>query len=311
MKTANILSINGGGIRGLIALQQLVQLEKIIKVPFYKHFDYIAGTSTGGIIAVFLSVGYTPTQLLDVYTKYGDKIFEKKFLRFGLLKAKYKDDFFNEVINEFSNGRELKHCITSILIPAYNASKKEIKLFKSNQAKQNPIYNESLFNVVRSTASAPSYFEPLKIKGDYFIDGGLVVNNPSMMVFIEALKEGYDKFNILSFSTGTIEKPLSKSIASGGAINWAKESIDILLTEMDQTTDYIMNQLFNLLPALLGKRIGMYIRCESYIEKSSGLIDDASKQNIFNMTLDGISSSIKNKEKMITYYYNSLKHEED
>lgn len=307
MKTANILSINGGGIRGLIALQQLVELEKIIPTPLYKHFDYIAGTSTGGIIAVFLSIGYTPTELLDIYLEHGDKIFDKRFLRFGLLRAKYKDDYFNKVINDFAKGNSLIDCKTSIIIPAYNASRKKLKLFKSTKAKEDIKNNESLFNVVRSTASAPSYFKPLVIGDDYYIDGGLVVNNPVMMVFIEALKEGCEKFNILSFSTGVIEKPLSKSIAKGGMLKWAEESVNILLTEMDQTTDYIMEQMFSLLPNIAGKRLGMYVRCESYIEKSSGKIDDASKENIYKMTLDGLASAAKNKDKMNTYYYNSIK----
>jgi patatin-like phospholipase/acyl hydrolase len=307
MRTANILSINGGGIRGLIALQQLVQLEKTIPVPLHEHFDYIAGTSTGGIIAVFLSIGYTPTELLDIYLKHGDKIFDKRFLRLGLLRAKYNDEYFNKVINDFAKGKSLKDCKTSIVIPSYNATKKELKLFKSDKAQDGNHHNYSLFDVVRSTASAPSYFKPITIRKDYYIDGGLVVNNPVMMVFLEALKEGFDTFNILSFSTGTIEKPLSKSIADGGAIKWAKEYVDILLTEMDQTTHYTMTQIFDLFSILNKKRLGMYIRCDSYIEKSSGKIDDASRENIFKMTLDGLKSATKNKDKMMTYYLNSIK----
>ena len=311
MKTANILSINGGGIRGLIALQQLVELEKIIDVPLYKHFDYIAGTSTGGIIAVFLSIGYTPTELLDIYLEHGNKIFDKRFLRFGLLRAKYNDKYFNDIIDSFAKGNTLKDCKTSIVIPAYNASKKELKLFKSDKALYDDKYNYSLFNVVRSTASAPSYFKPIVIDNNYYIDGGLVVNNPVMMVFLEALKEGFTSFNILSFSTGSTEQPLSKSVADGGAINWAKESVDILLTEMDETTHYTMTQLFDLFPVLNKKRLGMYIRCESYIEKSSGKIDDASKENIYRMTLDGLLSASRNKDKMQTYYLNSIKNEKN
>jgi len=305
MKTANILSINGGGIRGLIALQQLVEFEKIIKGPISSRFDYIAGTSTGGIIAVLLSIGYSAEELLNIYTKFGDKIFEKKFLRFGLFRPKYDDCAFNEIIKSYTKDNKLSNCKTSVLIPAYNVSNDTLKLFKFNKAKQIE-KDYFLSDVIRATASAPSFFKPWEIDGQKYVDGGLVVNNPAQMTMLEAMKDGYEKFNILSFSTGANEKPLPRKVIKGGMLNWAKPTVDILLTEMDQTTDYELEKLFENSITFAGKRIGMYIRCESLISKSSGEIDDVSIENIQNMIDDGIQSAKINKEKMRAFHINTL-----
>ena len=68
MKTANVLEIDGGGIRGVAALVQLIEFERILKKPLKDHFDLITGTSTGAIVAVLLSVGYSTEDILNLYT---------------------------------------------------------------------------------------------------------------------------------------------------------------------------------------------------------------------------------------------------
>ena len=308
--TANILSINGGGIRGLIALRQIVELEKMLKRPLYQHFDFITGTSTGGIIATLLSIGYTAEELMNVYVNHGRFIFEKRFLHFGLIRPKYSDKYFNHIIESYTDGKTLYDCKTNIVIPAFNATKNELVLFKSNKIHDTKDKkNYSLFDVIRSTSSAPGYFKPHKIDNDYFIDGGLVVNNPVQMAIIEAMKEGFDKFQVISFTTGNVVKPIEKSLVRSGMIRWANPSISILLREMDKTTNYLTKVQFDIANELYGKRIGTYIRCESYIKKSSGKIDDASKENIRKMVEDGMNSAEINKNKMRVFFFNTLKHE--
>lgn len=308
MKSANILSINGGGIKGLIALRQIVELEKMLKQPIHKHFDFITGTSTGGIIATLLSLGYTAEDLLKFYINHGSLIFKKRFLHFGLIRPKYSDKYFNEIIKKYVGDKTLFDCKTNIIIPAFNATTNELVLFKSNKiTSYHEKRNYALFDVIRSTSSAPGYFKPHKIENDYYIDGGLVVNNPVQMALIEAMKEGYDKFHIISFSTGKITKPIKDSLIHSGMLQWASPTIDILLREMDKTCDYITDMQFANATNVFGKRMGSYIRCESYIQKSSGEIDDVTSSNIDNMLLDGIKSAEINKNKMRVYFFNTLK----
>jgi hypothetical protein len=128
-----------------------------------------------------------------------------------------------------------------------------------------------------------------------------------MIAWLEAIKAGYDKCQIINFTTGRREEPISKSVVKSGKLGWAQPTVDILLTEMDQTTDYITKQLFNLLPNIYGKRLGMYIRCETYLDKASSDMDDASIINIHNLLEDGETSCNINKGKMQAYYLNTIK----
>ena len=307
MKTANVLEIDGGGIRGVATLIQLIEFERIIKKPLKDHFDLITGTSTGAIVATLLSVGYSTEDILNLYTLHGNKIFDKNIFRFGLLRPKYDDKYFNSILQGYTKDLTLKDCKTDILIPTYNITTKEGKLFKSSKAKVSSSENYKLFDVIRSSASAQSFFKPLEINGEKYIDGGMFVNNPSIMALLECLKEGYEKVNIISFSTGEKKFIIKDTTLDGGILSWAEPTIDILLAEASQLTDYTLEKLYPLLSNLLGRRLGIYIRCKSLTVMSNGKIDDASEKNISNMIEDGETSAKMNKDLMRTFYYNTNK----
>lgn len=309
MKTANVLEIDGGGIRGVAALVQLIEFERMLKKPLKEHFDLITGTSTGAIIAVLLSVGYSTEDILNLYTVHGEKIFQKSFFRRGWFRPRYDDKYFNSILLQYTKSLTLKDCKTEVLIPAYNITKKEGKLFKSKKAKEDESYNYTLFDVIRSSASAQSFFKPIVIDGDKFIDGGMYVNNPSMMALLQCLKEGYEKVNIISFSTGEKKSLVGRKILEGGILSWAEPTIDILLAEGAQLTDYTLETIYPLISNLLGRRLGIYIRCKSLIVMSSGKIDDASEKNINGMIDDGETSAKMNRDLMRAFYLNTLKDE--
>jgi patatin-like phospholipase/acyl hydrolase len=218
-------------------------------------------------------------------------------LRFGLTQSKYCDKELNRTLKHYTQGKSLQDSLVKLIIPAYNVSLRQLKLFKSY--KDGSKY--SLFEVIRASSAAPTFFNPWKIKDELFVDGGLVANNPSMMAIIEALKDGQNSFNVISFSTGVKEQELTEKEATKGIIGMASPTVDILLSEQSQTTDYTISKLFS-----LGVLKGLYIRCETYLSYSNGKIDDASKENIMNMIKDGIKSARINKNKMIHYCQNSL-----
>lgn len=307
IKNANIFSFDGGGIRGIIELIQLVEFEKMLGEPLLNYFQYFCGTSTGAIIAVLLSIGYTAQEILDLYLIHGAKIFDKKFLRFGLLRSKYDDKYFNKVIEDYTKGKELKDTSATILIPSYNITKKDKVLFKSHKAKENSADNYTLKDVIRTSTSAPSYFDCYKINEDDYVDGGLVVNNPSLMMLIEVMKInkkqnlGYENFNVISFSSGTKDTQISVKDINGGILRSVDDIIDIVLAEQAKLTDYTMTLLYDLLEDLYGKKLGTYVRCISKIYYSNGKIDDASQKNINNMILDGKISYGINKQKMLNF----------
>lgn len=306
-KSVKILSIDGGGIKGLVVLKQLEFFEHISKKPIYKHFDIITGTSTGGIIAVLLSLGYPAKSIRELYEIHGEKIFNKKPLRLGLLRPKYSDEYFNEVISRYLKDYKLSDCKTDIVIPAYNITKNRLDIFTKYDVDAVASKNNSkLFDIVRSTASAPSYFKAHKIDDNYFVDGGLLVNNPTEIAFLEALKQGYNNFQMLSFSTGRTEVKHKRRLIFGGKVQWVFPLVKIFLNEQCKMTDYRLKRQFELSTNILKKRLGLYIRCESVINYSSGDLDDASHENIKKLLLDGEASTEKNKDLIRTFYYNTL-----
>lgn len=292
MKTYNILSIDGGGIRGIIVLKQLVKLEELLGQPIYKSFDLISGTSTGGIIAILLSCGYSANDVLNFYLEHSKNIFKKRFLRFGLFKPKYDDTYFNEVIKKYVKDTKLSEVITDSITIGYNMSTKDKLIFNSKLAKKNKAYDYNLTDVIRCTASAPTFFKPVYLNKNYIIDGGMVINNPSLISYDFILNRNlYDNINILSFSTGTLEKQ-SKGYLFKGLLAWIKPTIQILLTEQAQMTDHHLQQLYKYY------KNGTYIRCNSQIIYSDGQIDNAKCDNINNMLKDGIVSTELNLENL-------------
>lgn len=306
-KNANILCFDGGGIRGIIELVQLIEFEKLLGEPIQNYFQYFAGTSTGSIIAVLLSIGYTPQEILDLYLIHGKKIFDKKFLRFGLLRSKYDDKYFNKVISEYTKGKELKDCNATILIPSYNITTQNKVLFKSHKAKENNNYNYKLKDVIRTSTSAPSYFDCYSINNEYYVDGGLVVNNPSLIMLIEVMKINkklnlqYNKFNLMSFSSGSKYEKITLTDINGGVLRSVDDIVDIVLVEQAKLTDYLLIELYEMLDKIFNIKLGQYTRCISEIHHSNGKIDDASDNNIKNMLLDGKISFNNNKEKIINF----------
>lgn len=290
-KNYNILSLDGGGIRGIMLLHQLVDLEKKLDRPLHETFDLISGTSTGAIVAVLLGLGHTAENILNIYLKHSYKIFKKHFFRFGIFRPRYDDTYFNNLILKFVSTKTLKDLLCDVIVPAYNATKKEKIIFKSKKAKVDLSYDYKLFDVIRSSVSAQTFFKPHKIGSSYFIDGGMVINNPTLISYIETLGYDikYDCINILSYSTGIKEAIIDKYTISGGLLNWAQPTFDILLAEQSQMIDYEMKVM-----GLNYKNLN-YIRCESYVLNSSGKICDVSKKNIENLKADGVLSTINNE----------------
>jgi len=306
-RSTRILSIDGGGIKGLVVLKQLEFFEHTLKKPLYKYFDTITGTSTGGIIAVLLSLGYSVKSIREFYEIHGENIFDKRPLRFGLLRPKYSDEYFNDILKTHLKDYRLSDCKTNIVIPAYNITKNRLDIFtKTDVDSVTQKNNTKLFDIVRSTASAPSYFKAHQIGEDYYVDGGLLVNNPTEIAYLEAIKQGNNTFQILTFSTGTKRVKNKKRLLNGGKLQWAIPLVNIMLSEQSKMVDYRMKRQFELSTNIFNKRLGLYIRCESITNHSSGDIDDASKDNMKNLLLDGELSTEKNKDLIRTFYYNTL-----
>lgn len=245
--TFRILALDGGGIRGAFTASVLATLEQAIGVPITRHFDLIAGTSTGGILAVGLGMGLTPLQMLEFYRQRGPVIFPITRLP-GRLRQQFRHFFRPKHCQEtllreinaayFPNGqqRTLSESICRLVIPAYDAASGACHTFRTpHHDLLTADAKTCAAEVALATAAAPTYFSAAKVKNmianpSYF-DGGVWANCPVMAGIVEAicyLDVPLDRIDVLSI--GTTDEPFTvKMLTNAGIAGWNKTLIDLLM----------------------------------------------------------------------------------
>jgi uncharacterized protein len=301
--TFKILSIDGGGIRGIIPATILAEIERRAERPISALFDLIAGTSTGGILALGLTVPdeespagpkYTARQAIELYEQQGRVIFHRslwhQIIALGnLIEEKYPSAGIDGVLQEFFGEARLKEALTDVLIPSYEIQLRRPWFFRSRRARERPDYDFPVRSVARATSAAPTYFEAARIETDdpavsyAFIDGGVFANNPAVAAFTEAQADytGYDDYLVASLGTGEQGQPFPYAKARNwGALQWAEPILHILLDAASMTIDY---ELRLTLPNLNGTQ--RYYRFQTQLADHSEAIDDASPENIKRLKL--------------------------
>ena len=188
-----ILSLDGGGLKGLFTACFLAEWEQQVGRPITTFFDLIAGTSTGGIIALALGAGFPAVQIVEFYRRHGPEIFPAEaFEAVGRARqaigSRYKPEPLEAVLNEYFSSRLLGESSTRLVIPAYHAER-GIYIFKTAHHPRLLIdCNERMAVVGRATGAAPTYLPPLELeRGLRLIDGGVWANNPVQIAVNEAL----------------------------------------------------------------------------------------------------------------------------
>ncbi len=213
-----ILSIDGGGIRGVFAAHILKRIQEELNIKFYEKFDLIAGTSTGSIIAAALAIDYPIEKIVNLYLDEGQKIFEHNYSSFfnffnwkGFFKSKYKSRYLKSKLADVFGETTLSQTKTNLLIPATDISNGNVFVFKSNYDKEFVRdINTPISSAVLSSCSAPTYFKPNQLKEYLLADGGLWSNNPSLVALTEAMGRRFNVhkecIRILSIGTGGSKK---------------------------------------------------------------------------------------------------------
>lgn len=248
----NILTIDGGGIRGYFSAYLLERIEQEIGVKFSDYFDLIAGTSTGSIIAAALATNYPISKVTNIYKNKGKDIFKPRRFSFGgIFKAKYsKECLIGELEKVFGN-RTLSNTTTKLLIPAIDLVNSQVHIFKSNYlAEFVRDVNVPIKHAVLASCSAPTYFKPTTVDPFLLADGGLWANDPSLVAYVEAtgkLKVPAEEVRILSIGSGVGEHYYSHENADakwGAITGWGgPQIIDLILNLQSKTAG---NMLFHL-----------------------------------------------------------------
>lgn len=228
-----ILALDGGGIRGLFGAAYLAELERryLGGTPIGNYFDMIAGTSTGGIIALGLASGKSAKQISELYTERGEFIFPPpmrftglwRFVR-SLFRPKHRsDDLRNELLRVLGHS-VLDEAERRVVIPCFEGEHGEPFIYKTPH---HPDYkldrHKAMVDIALHTAAAPSYLSTVENHGYKMLDGGLWANNPVMNALVDALA-CYDvpreNIRILSIGTGDETVKLAKKHLSGGKLAW-------------------------------------------------------------------------------------------
>jgi patatin-like phospholipase/acyl hydrolase len=259
MSTITVLAIDGGGIRGMIPAAFLERLEQQTGHSVSELFDYVAGTSTGGILALGLGLKrpdsgkpYAAAELVSLYREQGEQIFSRSlFHTIGALGnlngPKYPEDGVDSVLKTCFAGMRLRDARTNLLVTAYAIEMRCPFFFRSWQA-QAPAtattHDFEAWQVARSTSAAPTFFPPHRAEaadGQKYalIDGGMFANNPALCAWVEAhFRHPGAEILVVSLGTGNENKRVGYGDAKDwGLAGWAPHLIDIIFDGVSATVE--------------------------------------------------------------------------
>jgi len=280
-----ILCLDGGGIRGLFSLGVLERIESLLRQrhggdPGFRlcyYFDLIAGTSTGSIIASALAVGMSVAEIRSLYQHLGHQVFQKHWLRHGLTQARYNktalEATLRGVFGAESFGEDLRladpRIRTGLLVVTKRLDTGSVWPLNNNPA--DPYFQAPagsgriangdypLWQVVRASSAAPTFFDPEQIQIEtaddghrsmgMFVDGGVSpYNNPSLQALLYATLSGYglqwpkgvDKLLLVSVGTG---RPRPGADSSGLPLDVALKALTGLMDDCGALVETVLQLL--------------------------------------------------------------------
>jgi len=257
MSPFRIVSLDGGGIRGLISAILLERMEQAYP-GFLAQVDLFAGTSTGGLLALGLAAGKTPAQARQLYEVYGEKVFADSLLDdvrdLGkLIGAEYSIEPLKEVLNMQFGDLALADLNKRVLVSAFKLDSQPALRGQYRSWKAKFFHNfpgpesdgvERVVDVALNTSVAPVYFPTYR----GYIDGGVVAGNPGMCALAQALHaptggQKLEDIVLLSIGTGHNPKYLEIQDANWGLAQWATHLVPLVLEGDADLADYQCRQL--------------------------------------------------------------------
>ncbi|HXH98267.1 MAG TPA: patatin-like phospholipase family protein [Gaiellaceae bacterium] len=290
-----VLSIDGGGIRGVIPATVLSEIEKRTQARIASLFDLIAGTSTGGILALGLvkpstadpgEPQYSASELVGLYKQEGRRIFDRSLWHRivaldNLIDEKYEATGLEAVLSQYFGEAPLSKAVTEALVTSYELETREPWFFARHKALADPAFDFPMRFVARATSAAPTFFEPEELTTTSphggLVDGGVFANNPAMCAYVEAKKLWPDaELLVVSLGTGQHTRPIHYKDAKGwGLALWAKPILSVVFDGVSDTVDHQMS-------ILCASRHGQprYYRFQTELDIGSDDMDNATATNI-------------------------------
>ena len=308
-----ILSMDGGGIRGIFHGLFCSAIEQRARLPISSLYNLMSGTSTGGIVALALtapgSASNTPKfsayDALNLYLSRGSEIFQKPLVNIPNLTLRYTDKGLEKIAADYFGELRMKEALTDLLVTSYETVTKQPFFFTRYDAKKNPDLNFYMREVLRATSAAPTFLPPKLIKKYKFIDGGVSTNDPTMAAYAWAQQHGIaqNAIHITSFGTGSPKPmPIEDSVLFRGDLYWASTIPGVAMDGANFNVQKNMTDIFSSLPGQYNRfqpTLDQPIRLDSVEEKNiQTLVDigetfiemeDASEENRINRTVEKLT----------------------
>jgi patatin-like phospholipase/acyl hydrolase len=262
-----ILALSGGGYKGLYTATIIAAFEKQTSRPFADHFDLIAGTSVGGIIALALACRIPAKDIVEMLQKHGHEIFPPlsplPWYRFfakkirnltgldwdrGLNAAKHSNENLKRVLQEIFQERTMGDLEHRVLIPAVNWTKGLPQFFKTPHHERFTFDSgRSLVDVAMATSAAPIYLPNHIIESQIFVDGGLVGNAPGFFALHEAQCNipHPEQKDVYLLSIGALSAKITANqdkSPNRGLLNWGENLISLMMASQEGATNYMLEQ---------------------------------------------------------------------
>jgi len=328
-----ILSIDGGGVRGIIPARILVDLERKLQqrtanedARIADFFDLVAGTSVGGLLTCFYLLPETETQrpryssqeAVDLFLDHSQDIFSIPLYHrlssaTGFLDEKYPDTGLRQVLDKYLRDRYLSDLLKPCLVTAYDIRRRRAVLFTSHDAVRRPSKDFRLVDVTRAATAAPTFFEVAYIKSrtnvSYpLVDGGVFANNPTLCAYAEARTHFGGRaadMAVLSVGTGNVRKPYSYEDAKDwGAVGWMRPLLDIMSSGGSETVDYECRLAFDAVESP-----EQYLRIDVDLDrlppKTTSELDNAAPENLAGLCELGAEAA-ENMSKQLDAFVDML-----
>lgn len=233
-----LLTIDGGGIKGVLPAALLAEVEESIGHSVVDYFDLVVGTSTGGIVALGLGLGLSAAEILGLYEELGPLVFGGNRLIRALQHwgiAKYRPDQLKAALITWFGERRLGESKVRLVIPSTNLETGEVYIFKTAHSPRfERDFKTRAVDVAMATAAAPTYFPTYWLTtGVPLIDGGVWANNPTGLAVVEAVGVlGWPREDICVLSLGCSTSPLDVKGARTfphGKAYWATKTVDVFM----------------------------------------------------------------------------------
>jgi uncharacterized protein len=294
-RPVRILTVDGGGIRGIVPATLLVELQHLLPRPLVEYFDVVAGTSTGGLVASAICAPspdggprYTPQEILEFYIRDCRRIFHRSPLWImrsldGFRLPKYPAEGIEAFLVDRFGDTELRSSLKPLLMVSYDLTRRVPLIFSSDLAVREASSNFLLRDACRASAAAPTYFPAASVRsfaGDTreLVDGGVCANDPVLAAFVvaERLFPGRP-LALVSLGTGNFTHPIDGAAAKRwGLGGWAWRLLDVLSDGQSAMSESTMQRVLDTTFCAHSR----YHRLQPDLPPGLGRMDDTSPDNL-------------------------------